>query len=59
MEKLVFKGENGQVLSNSLLVAKKFGKEHKHVFDSIRVLIKGLAEISADPLFEKSTYMNE
>lgn len=55
----MFKGENGQVLTNSLLVAKKFGKEHKHVLDSIRVLIKGLAEISADPLFVETTYVSE
>lgn len=31
MNELVFKGQNDQVLTNSLLVAEKFGKEHKHV----------------------------
>ena len=42
-----------------LLVAEKFGKEHKHVLDSIRKLIEGCAEISADPMFEETTYVNE
>lgn len=39
MESLVYKGQNDQSITNSLLVAKKFGKEHKHVLDSIRDLI--------------------
>ena len=38
MDELVFKGANDQALTNSLLVAKKFGKEHRHVLDSIRNL---------------------
>lgn len=39
---------NGTVaLTNSLLVAKKFGKEHKHVLEAIRNLLKGCAENSA------------
>lgn len=42
MNELVFKGQNDQVLTNSLLVAEKFGKEHKHVLDAIRELIKGV-----------------
>lgn len=51
MTELVFKGQNDQVLTNSLLVAEKFGKEHKHVLDAIRELIQGCAETSADPMF--------
>lgn len=39
MEELVFKGENNQVLTTSLMVAQKFGKEHKHVLESIRNLL--------------------
>lgn len=31
MTDLVFKGQNGQVLTNSLLVAEKFCKEHSDV----------------------------
>ena len=51
MNDLVFKGENNQALTSSLLVAEKFGKEHKHVLDAIRELIQGCAENSADPMF--------
>lgn len=58
MENLVFNGENGHALTNSLLVAEKFGKEHKHVLSSIRELIKGTAENSADLMFVESSYTN-
>ena len=59
MNEIVFRGTNDQALTNSLLVAKSFGKEHKHVLDSIRKLIEGCAEISADPMFKETTYVNE
>lgn len=59
MNEIVFRGTNDQALTNSLLAAKSFGKEHKHVLDSIRKLIEGCAEISADPMFEETTYINE
>lgn len=59
MTELVFKGQNDQVLTNSLLVAEKFGKEHKHVLDVIRELIQGCAETSADPMFVETIYVNE
>lgn len=59
MNEIVFRGTNDQALTNSLLVAKSFGKEHKHVLDSIRKLIDGCAEISADPMFKETTYVNE
>ena len=59
MDEIVFRGANDQALTNSLLVAKSFGKEHKHVLDSIRKLIDGCAEISADPMFKETTYVNE
>ena len=55
---LVFMGESGQAITNSLLVAKKFGKDHKHVLESIRKLMT--AENSAVlHMFEESTYINE
>lgn len=38
MNDLVFKGNEGQALTNSLLVAEKFGKEHKRVMQDIREL---------------------
>ena len=59
MTDLVFKGRIDQVLTNSLLVAEKFGKEHKHVLDAIRELIQGCAETSADPMFVETIYVNE
>lgn len=59
MNDLVFKGQNDQVLTNSLLVAEKFGKGHKNVLSSVRELIKGCAENSADPMFAETTYINE
>lgn len=50
--------EAARALTNSVLVAQKFGKEHKHVLDSIRELIKGCAENSATPMFEETTYIH-
>lgn len=50
---------NGAVaLTNSILVAKKFDRNHRDVLDSIRELIKGCAENSADPMFEETTYIH-
>ena len=40
MDSLVFKGNNGQVVTNSLLVAEKFGKRHADVIRSIENLLK-------------------
>nr|DAP92375.1 MAG TPA: hypothetical protein [Caudoviricetes sp.] len=37
MKELVFKGESNQVLTNSLLVADKFGKEHGDVLRYERI----------------------
>ena len=55
---LVFMGESGQAITNSLLVAKKFGKDHKHVLESIRKMMT--AQNSAVlQMFEISTYINE
>lgn len=39
MKELVFKGESNQVLTNSLLVAEKFGKEHSDVLRAIDSLV--------------------
>lgn len=50
---------NGAVaLTNSILVAKKFDRNHRDVLDTIRELIKGCAENSADPMFEETTYVH-
>lgn len=54
---LVF-SSGSKVLTNSVLVAKKFGKEHKHVLESIRKIMT--AENSAVlGMFEESNYLNE
>lgn len=54
MNEIVFKGANNQVLTNSLLVAEKFGKLHKNVIQVIKELITS-AEKSAN-LFVESAY---
>lgn len=51
--------ENGKVYATSRQVAKDFGKEHKHVLNNVREIIKNLAdENSATNYFIKSTYKN-
>lgn len=59
MTELVFKSNGGVVVTTSLKVAETFGKDHKHVLDSIRKTIEGLADFSAHPMFEETTYINE
>ena len=60
MNEIVFRGTNDQALTNSLLIAEKFGKEHKNVMQSIRNLIGGTAENSAiAEMFSESRYLNE
>jgi anti-repressor protein len=45
MEELVFKSGKGTPVTTSLLVAKKFGKEHKHVLEAIRTLAENSADL--------------
>lgn len=59
MIELVVLGQNGHPVTTSLLVAQKFKKDHKHVLESIRELIKGSADFSAYPMFEERLYLNE
>lgn len=47
METSLVYSKGAVALTNSILVANKFGKEHKHVLDAIRNLLKGCAENSA------------
>lgn len=58
MNELVFKGVNNQALTNSLLVAEKFGKEHQHVLRDIRNLMEGMSKIGETPMFVETTYIN-
>ncbi|MEI3053916.1 MAG: Rha family transcriptional regulator [Prevotella sp.] len=60
MNEIVFRGANDQAITSSLLIAEKFGKEHKNVMQSIRNLIGGTAENSAiAEMFQESRYLNE
>ncbi len=56
---IVFRGENNQALTNSWLVAKKFGKEHKHVLDAIRKLTRTAENSAVISMFCESAYYNE
>lgn len=56
MKELVFKGEGNQALTNSLLVAEKFGKEHRRVMQDIREL--GCSEEFRLHNFVQSSYIN-
>lgn len=50
---------NGTVaLTNSLLVAKKFEKDHQHVLRDIRNLMEGVSKIGDTPMFEETTYVH-
>jgi Rha family phage regulatory protein len=56
MNELVVRNHTGEPVTTSLLVAEKFGKEHKHVLESIRNLT---AENSAVlSMFAESSYLN-
>jgi Rha family phage regulatory protein len=54
MEELVFKSAKGNPVTTSLLVAEKFGKEHKNVIASIKAIIQS-AENSAH-FYYSTTY---
>lgn len=54
MANLVFNGENGQALTNSLLVAEKFGKNHRDVIRSIKDLLTSAQNCAH--LFSESEY---
>ena len=56
MEVQLVQIENNQVVVSSRQIAKDFGKEHKHVLDSIRDILA--AENSATKFFYESTYDN-
>lgn len=58
MNEIVITNTNGELTTSSLGIAEKFRKQHKHVIDAIEELKKGVAEISADPMFIESTYQH-
>lgn len=47
---------NGQAVVSSRQIAESFGKEHKHVMESIRGILA--AEFSAAKFYKESTYEN-
>lgn len=60
MNEIVFRGANDQALTNSLLVAEKFGKEHRNVVRDIRNLLEGgVLKNEQTPMFEETVYVNE
>lgn len=59
MEELVFKGTNDQVLTNSLLVAEKFEKNHRDVLEAVRTIIRNAENSAVLSMFCESTYLNQ
>lgn len=59
MEELVFKGTNDQVLTNSLLVAEKFEKNHKDVLETIRTIMRSAENSAVLSMFCESMYLNQ
>lgn len=50
---------NGAVaLTNSILVAKKFEKDHQHILRDIRNLMERVSKIDDTPMFEETTYVH-
>lgn len=60
MNEIVYRGQSNQPLTNSLLVAEVFGKEHFNVIRDIKNLLKGgVLKNDETPMFEETTYINE
>lgn len=47
MQEIVFRSNDNQALTTSVIVAEKFGKEHKHVLEAIRNILSTTAQKSA------------
>lgn len=47
MQEIVFRSNDNQALTTSVIVAEKFGKEHKHVLETIRGILCAKADNSA------------
>lgn len=54
MENLVQRNEKGTAITNSLLVAEKFGKQHYHVLNAIKNIID--SHQNSCQFFESTTY---
>lgn len=58
MKDLVFRGQNDQVVTTSLLVAEKFKKEHRNVLKSIRKLMTA-TNVAVAKMFDEKIYVND
>ena len=59
MEELVFKSEKGTPVTTSLLVAQKFGKQHKDVLESVRGILTTAENSAVLSMFYETTYLND
>ena len=58
MTDLVFRGQNDQVITTSLLVAETFEKDHRNVLKAIRKLMSA-TNVAVAQMFDETTYINE
>jgi len=58
MEELVFKSSKGNAVTTSLIVADVFEKEHRHVLDAIRSIIRTAENSAVLGMFYETTYLN-
>lgn len=58
MKELVF-NNNGNIVTNSLLVAEKFGKNHRDVLETIRELLRTAENSALLNWFQESTYLSQ
>lgn len=54
MDEIILQNKNGKILASSRDVAKKFGKQNKHVNEAIRKLM--VENSTVKNMFEKTTY---
>ena len=58
MEALVYKSEKGNAITTSVLVAEKFGKEHKNVMRDIREIMNKRSAQNWAQFYYSTTYMD-
>jgi Rha family phage regulatory protein len=57
MNELLTIGNNNKAVTSSRKIAKNFGKEHKHIMESIRVLETQISTVEFSTLFETRSYV--
>ena len=58
MKDLVYFGKDDQPITNSLLVAEKFEKDHRNVLRDVEVILGGIPKSEQTPMFDKTTYIH-